>query len=78
MVVRVFSTPICPYCLTLKNFLKENNIEFEDINIAQDDKARDEMIKKSNQMEVPVVEIDGEIVVGFNKKIIKNLLKITD
>jgi len=78
MVVRVFSTPICPYCLTLKNFLKENNIKFEDINIAQDDKARDEMIKKSNQMEVPVVEIDGEIVVGFNKKIIKNLLKITD
>jgi len=78
MVVRVFSTPICPYCLALKNFLKEHNIEFEDIDVSQDEKARDEMIKKSGQMGVPVIEIDDEMVVGFNKEIIKSLLKITD
>ena len=78
MVVRVFSTPTCPYCLTLKNFLKEHNIEFEDIDVSQDEKVRDEMIKKSGQMGVPVVEIGKDIVVGFNKKIITRLLKISE
>lgn len=76
--VRVFSTQMCPYCTTLKEFLKENNIEFEDINVAEDSVAREEMIKKSGQMGVPVVEIDGEIVVGFDKAAICKLLNIKD
>jgi len=76
MIVKVFSTPICPYCAALKSFLKENNIEFEDIDISTNDKEREEMIKKSKQMEVPVVEIGSKIIVGFNKKEISNLLKI--
>ena len=74
--VRVFSTPDCPYCVTLKEFLKENNIEFEDINVAEDAKAREEMINKTNQMGVPVVDIDGEIVIGFDKGKISSLLGI--
>ncbi|MDD3399539.1 MAG: glutaredoxin domain-containing protein [Candidatus Paceibacterota bacterium] len=74
--VRVFSTPACPYCVTLKEFLKENNIEFEDINVAEDAKAREEMINKTNQMGVPVVDIDGEIVIGFDKGKISSLLGI--
>ncbi len=77
-MVKVYSTSACPYCVTLKAYLKEHNIEFEDIDVAQDEKAREEMVEKSGQMGVPVVEINGEIVVGFNKEIIKNLLKITD
>ena len=76
--VRVFSTNSCPYCVTLKEFLKENNIEFEDIDVAQDEKAREEMITKSGQMGVPVVEIDNEIVVGFDREKICQMLDIKD
>jgi glutaredoxin-like YruB-family protein len=74
--VRIFSTPACPYCVSLKQYLKENNIEFEDINAAADPAARDEMIEKSGQMGVPVAEIDGEIVIGFDKAKISELLKL--
>ena len=78
LMVKVFSTPACSYCFVLKQFLKEHNIEFEEIDVSQDKKAREEMIKKSGQMEVPVVEIDGEMVVGFDKKRISELLGIKD
>jgi len=77
-MVKVFSTPTCPYCVTLKEFFKEHNIEFEDIDVSQDEKARDEMIEKSGQMGVPVVDINGEIVVGFDKEKISQLLKISE
>ena len=77
-MVKVYSTITCPYCVTLKEFFKEHNIEFEDIDVSQDEKARDEMIEKSNQMGVPVVDINGEIVVGFDKEKISQLLKITE
>ena len=76
--VRVFSTPICPYCVTLKEFLKENNIEFEDIDVSQNQEASKEMIEKSGQMGVPVVDIDGQMVVGFNKGKITKLLNIDE
>ena len=78
MTIKVFSTPSCPFCVTLKNFLKEHNIEFEDIDVSQDKVAQDEMIKKSGQMSVPVIEIDGQIVIGFDQGKIKKLLKITE
>lgn len=76
--VRVFSTPVCPYCFTLKEFLKEQGVEFEDINVAKNSQAKKEMIKKSGQMGAPVVEIDGEIVVGFDREKICKLLNIKD
>ncbi len=76
--VRVFSTPSCPYCVTLKKFLKEHNIKFEDINVAEDAEAREEMVKKSEQMGVPVVEIDNEIIIGFDKEKISKLLNIKE
>ncbi len=74
--IRIFSTTQCPYCVTLKEFLKEHDVEFEDINVAEDKVAAEEMIKKSGQMGVPVVEIDGEIIVGFDKQKICEILKI--
>ena len=77
-MVKVYSTITCPYCVTLKEFFKEHNIEFEDIDVSQDEKARDEMIEKSGQMGVPVIDINGEIVVGFDKEKISQLLKITE
>jgi len=76
--IRVFSTPSCPYCVTLKSFLEEKGFQYEDINVAEDDKAREEMIKKSDQMGVPVVEIDGQIIIGFDKEKISQILNIKD
>lgn len=77
-MIRVFSTPGCPYCVTLKEFLKQNNIEFEDIDVSKDEKAIEEMVEKSGQMGVPVIDIDGEIVVGFDKPKISKLLNIKE
>jgi len=76
--VKIFSTPVCPYCVALKEFFKQNDVEFEDIDVSVDDRAREEMIKKSEQMGVPVVEIDNNIVVGFDKRKILELLKIKE
>lgn len=76
-MVRVFSTPGCPYCVALKGFLKERNIEFQDIDVSQDMEAQKEMIEKSGQYGVPVIDINGEIIVGFNQERIKQLLKLT-
>lgn len=76
--VRVFSTPSCPYCVTLKQFLEKYNIEFEDIDVSQNKTALDEMVKKSGQMGVPVVDIDGKFIIGFDKEKISQLLKIKE
>ena len=77
-MVKLFVTSACPYCFTLKEFLKEHNIKFEEVDVSQDEKAREEMIKKSGKMEAPIIEIDGQIVVGFDKEKITKLLKIKE
>lgn len=77
-MIKVFSTPTCPYCVTLKEFLKEKGFSFQDIDVSKDEKFLEEMIKNSGQMGVPVVDIDGQIVVGFDKKKIVELLKIKE
>ena len=74
--VRVFTSEICPYCITLKNFLKEHNILFEEADVTENQQIQKEMIEKSGQMGLPVVEINGEIVVGFDKEKICKLLNI--
>lgn len=76
MKVKVYSTDTCPWCMRAKDFLKENKIEFEDINVAQDQEAAQHMIEKSGQMGVPVIEVDGEMVIGFDVNKLKELLKI--
>ncbi len=70
----VYGTPTCPWCTVAKDYLKEKGQEFEYIDVATDDKKRDEMIEKSGQMGVPVIDIDGEIIVGFDKEKINELL----
>ena len=74
--VTIYTTPTCSWCIRLKDFLKEHKIKFTAIDISGDKKAADEMIKKSGQMGVPVVDIDGEIIVGFDEAKLKKLLKI--
>jgi len=77
-MVKVYSTPTCPYCVTLKKFLKEKGIDFADIDVSSDENELKEMIEKFGQMGVPVVDIDGEIVVGFNRDKIMELLNIKE
>lgn len=74
--VKVYSTPTCPYCIRVKEFLKENNVAFEDINVAADPAKAEEMVKLSGQMGVPVIDIEGKIIVGFEKEEIKKELGI--
>lgn len=76
IVVKVYSTPTCPYCRMAKEFLKENRIPFKDINVAADEQARTEMVEKSGQLGVPVIDISGQIIVGFDKAAMKKALKI--
>lgn len=74
-MIQIYSTPSCSYCHLAKEFFQENNIAFEDFNVAADEKALEEMVNKSGQMGVPVIDIDGEIVVGFNRAEIERILK---
>ena len=74
--VRVYSTVTCPYCVRVKQFLKENNIAYQDFDVSKDQAKAEEMIQKSGQMGVPVLDIDGEIIIGFDKDAIKHALKL--
>ena len=76
--VKVFSTPTCAYCITLKEYLKKHEINFEDIDVSKDERALDEMVENSGQMGVPVIDIGGQFIVGFDKKRINELLKIKE
>lgn len=76
MKIKIYTTPSCTYCYTLEEFLREKNIIFENIDISQDERTREEIIKKSGQMGVPVVEIGKKIIVGFDREKICKLLNI--
>ncbi|MDO5027042.1 MAG: glutaredoxin family protein [Tissierellia bacterium] len=73
--IRVFSSDTCPYCTAVKNFLTENNIEFEEANVTTDAKARNELIQKGYRG-VPVIIIGDEEVVGFDQPRLKELLNL--
>ena len=72
--VVVYSTPTCPYCKKAKEYLSQKGISFVDHNVAQDRDAAKEMIQKSEQMSVPVITINGEVVIGFNQTQVDKLL----
>ncbi len=72
--VKVYSTPTCPYCNMAKQYLKSKQIEFEDINVAADQEAARDMVEKSGQMGVPVIDIGGTIIVGFDQEAIEKAL----
>lgn len=74
--VTIYTTPTCGYCKMTKAFFEENNVQYEEKSVVSDAKARDEMIAKSNQMGVPVIDIDGQILVGFDKEGLSRLLNI--
>jgi glutaredoxin-like YruB-family protein len=72
--VKIYSTPTCPWCIRVKQFLKDNHITFEDIDVSADQQAAEEMVEKTGQMGVPVLDIGGEIIVGFDQERIKTAL----
>ena len=74
--VKVYSTPTCPWCIRVKQFLKENNVDFQDVDVSGNQQAADEMVQKTGQMGVPVLDIDGKIIVGFDKEKIKSALSL--
>jgi len=74
--VIVYSTATCPYCTLAKNFLKEHNIPFENVDVGQNREKAMEMVQKSGQMGVPVLDIDNEIIIGFDKQSIMKALDL--
>ena len=72
----MYTTPTCVYCKMAKEFFKANNLAWEEFNVAEDDEAREEMIKKSGQLGVPVIDVDGQIFIGFDKKGLAQALNI--
>lgn len=74
--VTIYTTPTCVYCKMTKAFFKEHNVAYEEKDVSTDAAAREEMIAKSNQMGVPVIDIDDQIIVGFNKEKLSKLLDI--
>lgn len=74
--VTVYSTPTCSWCNTLKNYLKQHGIRYTDINVATDERAAEEMVRRSGQRGVPQTDIEGQMIVGFDKKRINDLLGI--
>jgi len=76
MKVTVYSTESCPWCKKVKAFLKENKVKFTNKDVGANPKAAQEMIKKSGQQGVPVTDVGGEIVIGFDESKLKTLLKL--
>lgn len=74
--VTVYTTPTCSWCTTVKRHLQENGIRYREVNVAADQKAAEEMVRKSGQQGVPQTEINGQIIVGFDKTRINSLLGI--
>ncbi|MBI2672069.1 glutathione S-transferase N-terminal domain-containing protein [Candidatus Woesearchaeota archaeon] len=74
--VIMYGTKTCPFCKKTREFFKEHKVRYKDFYVEKNKKARDEMIKKSGQMGVPVIDIDGTIIVGYAERTLKKLLKI--
>ncbi|MBU5316868.1 glutaredoxin family protein [Clostridium bornimense] len=74
-MVKVYSTDSCPWCVKAKQYLKSKGVEYKEINVAEDMEGREEMVKLSGQMGVPVVNINGTIIVGFDRPAIDEALE---
>lgn len=74
--VTIYTTPTCVYCRAAKEFFKEHNVAYEEKDVAKDEQARNDMVKKSGMMAVPVIDVEGKIVVGFDRAKLSQLLGI--
>jgi len=76
--VIIYTASGCAYCQMVKEFFKQNSVVYEEKDISADDETREEMVAKSGQLGVPVIDIGGKIVVGFDEEKLSELLKISD
>lgn len=74
--ITIYSTPTCHFCHAAKDFFTENHVQFTDFNVATDLEKRKEMVEKSGQLGVPVIDIGGEIIVGFDEPRLRQLLSL--
>lgn len=74
--VTIYTTPSCVYCKMAKEFFAKNNVAYEEKNVVVDLQAREDMVKKSGQMGVPVIEVDGTVIVGFDQPRLKEVLGV--
>lgn len=74
--VKIYTTPSCVYCKMTKEFFGKNNVQYEEKNVATDAEARNEMVQKSGQMGVPVVDVDGKLIIGFDEPKLREALGI--
>lgn len=75
-MIKIYTTSSCPYCVMAKDYLKSKNIAYEEANVSNDPIARQEMIDKSGQMGVPVLDINGNIIIGFDKTGIEKAMNL--
>lgn len=75
LTAKVYSTPSCPYCVMAKRYLLQKGVQVQDIDVSQDSAAAMEMVQRTGQMGVPVVELSGELIVGFDRQRIDALLR---
>ncbi|HAU66435.1 MAG: Glutaredoxin-like protein, YruB-family [Candidatus Uhrbacteria bacterium GW2011_GWF2_39_13] len=76
MSITIYSTPTCPFCIQLKKYLDEHEVTYTNIDVSSSQEKAQEMIQKSRQMGVPVTDIDGQIVIGFDKEKLNELLQL--
>ena len=74
MAVSVYSTPNCSYCAQVKNYFRERHVKFTDYDVARDERKAGEMVHKSRQMGVPVIDFNGTIIVGFDRNKLDRLI----
>ncbi|MEK9148088.1 MAG: glutaredoxin domain-containing protein [Patescibacteria group bacterium] len=74
--IKIYTTPHCVFCRMTKDFFGSNNIQYQEFDVASDVKAREEMIQKSGQFGVPVTDIDGQLVIGFDRARLSELLGV--
>ncbi len=75
MAVTLYSTPSCSYCRMVKDWFKQRNVRFDEYNVAADPRRADEMVRKSGQMGVPVTDVNGRIIIGFNTAELERALR---
>ena len=75
MAITLYTTPSCSFCRKAKDFFRQNNVRFTEYDIARDQRRADEMVRKSGQMGVPVIDINGKIIVGFNQPEVERALR---
>ncbi|HEY1037242.1 MAG TPA: glutaredoxin domain-containing protein [Candidatus Paceibacterota bacterium] len=76
MTIKIYSTPSCGYCKVAKEFLTSHGVEYTEVDVAADVNAREEMVDKSGQLGVPVFDINGQIIVGYNEQLLSKVVGI--